>query len=81
MREDNDHQPAKAYFFKNRHFAVLAERQERDNEIQQLEEQIQRLSRTLRDREEELKEKAKTSDSREHFRKAAVNSSHVYRVY
>lgn len=43
---------------------MLAELQKRDKEIQQLEEKIQHLSRTLRDREVELKEKTKTSVSR-----------------
>lgn len=80
MREDIDHQTAKAKFFENRHFVVLAELQKRDKDIQQLEEQIQHLSRIIRDREEELKEKAKTSDSRGHiFRKVAVNSTHAHR--
>uniref|UniRef100_K1R2Q0 Uncharacterized protein n=1 Tax=Magallana gigas TaxID=29159 RepID=K1R2Q0_MAGGI len=55
LREDIDHQTAKAKFFENRHFVVMAELQQRDKEIQQLEEQIQHLSRTLRDREEEIK--------------------------
>uniref|UniRef100_K1REZ5 Uncharacterized protein n=1 Tax=Magallana gigas TaxID=29159 RepID=K1REZ5_MAGGI len=73
LREVYDHQATKAKFFENRHFAVLVELQKGDKEIQQLEEQIKHLSRTLRDKEEELTEKAKTSDSREHFRKAAVN--------
>lgn len=80
LREDIDHQTAKAKFFENRHFVVLAELQKQDKEIQQLEEQIQHLSRIIRDREKELKEKAKTSDSRGHvFRKAVVNSIHAHR--
>lgn len=81
LREDIDHQTAKAKFFENRHFVVLAELQKRDKEIQQLEEQIRHLSNTLRDREEELKEKTKTPDSRGHFRKAAVNSTHAHRRF
>uniref|UniRef100_K1RAB6 Uncharacterized protein n=1 Tax=Magallana gigas TaxID=29159 RepID=K1RAB6_MAGGI len=79
LREDIDHQTAKAKFFENRHFVVLAELQKRDREIQQLEEQILHLSSTLRDREEELKEQAKTIHSRGHCRKTAVNSTHAQR--
>lgn len=81
MREDINPQTAKAMFFENRHFVVLAELQKRDREIQQLEEQILHPSSTLRDREEDLKEQAKTSDSRGHFRKAAVNSTHAHRRF
>uniref|UniRef100_K1QCB1 Uncharacterized protein n=1 Tax=Magallana gigas TaxID=29159 RepID=K1QCB1_MAGGI len=77
LREDINHQTAKAKFFENRHFVVLAELQTRDKEIQQLEEQIGHLSSTLRDREEELKE----NDSRGHFRKATVNSAHAHRRF
>lgn len=80
LREDIDHQTAKAKFFENRHFVVLAELQKRDREIQQLEEQILHLSSTLRDREE-LKEQAKTSHSRGHCRKTAVNSTHAQRRF
>lgn len=81
LREDIDHLTAKAKFFENRHFVVLAKLQKRDKEIQHLEEQIKHLNSTLRDREDELKEKAKTSDSRGHFRKAAVNSTHAHRRF
>lgn len=81
LREDIDHQTAKANFFENRHFLVLVKLQKRDREIQQLEEQILHLSSTLREREEELKEQAKTSHSRGHCRKTAVNSTHAQRRF
>lgn len=45
----------------------------KDSEIQKLEEQVQHLTRTLKDKENELKEKAKrTSESRGHFRRTIV---------